>query len=235
MYNIDISRLKKNNIIHYFLLFVIIFMNSIMLYIIISSSITKYKMDSHTTSTRMEIESKKVDHRVYLNPTYYYEVNGVEYACKTNASSSSEPDSTSEIYYNSKNPKECISNYTTESNDLLIILCVMFSFGALIPISNHLKTRKRIKQISIAKERGKLIKGLDYKIGESSHQINSKVYKPIIVQYEINGDLREFESDIIHEVGEFDKYDKADLLIDESNPDNYYVGFNIDANENKRV
>lgn len=72
----------------------------------------KNRMDSKTYSTKIEYTMHK-SHKdgrttTMYSPIYYYSVDGIEYSCKTNFSSSSKPSNKPTLVrYMQNNPQDC--------------------------------------------------------------------------------------------------------------------------------
>ena len=92
MYDINVKNSKGGNKINYiFLLAGIVFLG-ILGAIVISTNIKVSKMDSDVISYKVEVKSYINDEGTTMySPVYYYRVNGDNYTCGSNSSSSIYP------------------------------------------------------------------------------------------------------------------------------------------------
>lgn len=75
-----------------------------------------------------ENSSYDSDSGTMYSPIYYYEVKGVSYTCKSSISSSKSPDLSKDlVYYNSNNPSQCVTQYSTSANGVAIFVSVLFT------------------------------------------------------------------------------------------------------------
>jgi len=114
--------MKKNNI---GLLFCILIFGTVGIYLtFISGNTSRY--DSETTASRMEVteieEYSDSATTTKYRPTYYFIVNGKEYVCESKASGSWPKENKNKIYYDSKNPDNCISEYEKSSSIFLGVI-----------------------------------------------------------------------------------------------------------------
>ena len=92
----------------------------------ISGNINKY--DSQTTAYKIELnENYDFDEGTKYSPTYYYKVNGKNYECESIASNSVPNESKNKVYYDSKNPKKCKTEYEKSSSITAGIVFLMFT------------------------------------------------------------------------------------------------------------
>ena len=91
------------------------------------SSVKKAKsLDSTLTSTSVEVKSYISDEgNTMYSPVYTYEVNGKTYKCESTSSSSIYPNNDNKtVYYDSKNPSNCMTKYSKSGNTILLFcLC----------------------------------------------------------------------------------------------------------------
>ena len=102
------------------------------------------------------------------------------------------------------------------------IVCICLS------ISNFLKINKRIKLIKELNQKGKLIKGLKYHLEDTGMAVNGVHIKRPVVYYTLpNGVTLTLYGDPRHDRKEIDSDGLVDLVIDETNPENYFIDFEI--------
>lgn len=230
MYDINTKNVKKGkNIFYIFLLLGFIFF--IIIFGILISSIIKLKsLDATTLSTRVDIKSHIDDDGAKMySPIYYYEVNGIEYSCPSSGSSSVRPSTDNKIvYYDSKNPSECMSEYSKSSNLILLIFLLLPIIFIVVSIINIIKINKRVKAINELNQKGKLIKNLPYRLENTGTVINGVHIQRPVVDYTLsNGMVVQLYGDPRNDKRLFDADGMVDLLIDESNPENYYIDLEI--------
>ena len=156
MYDIDTKNVKKGkSFFAIFLIFGILF-GLIFGGIYVGGLVKKNSMDSKTTSTRVEVKSHVNDEGTTMySPVYYYEVNGVEYTCSSNSSSSINPGTKNKtVYYDSKNPSNCVNEYSSSSNNILLIFLLLPAIFSVVAVWNMRKISKRVALINELNQRG---------------------------------------------------------------------------------
>ena len=116
---------KKNNIIIYLC---IILFAGVGVYLTFFAGNTK-KFDRRTEAFKIEVEEKyDSDEGTMYQPIYYYQVKGKEYECESKSSSSIYPNKKkNKVYYDSKNPTKCLTEYDKSSSEFGGILCFIAS------------------------------------------------------------------------------------------------------------
>lgn len=191
------------------------------------------RLDSKTTSYDMDVitEERRDDDGNYYeeySPVYLYEVNDEKYSCPSNNYSRIHPINKKEtIYYNSKNPKECASNINIINgiiiySFLIIIFVIIFIFSNI----SITKINKLYKNIEILNNKGKLIKGLPFRVEYRKHL--GKKYPIIVIDYKKrDGSVITLKSDIRVDGISKTKDNLADLVIDEDDNNIYFIDFDI--------
>ena len=84
------------------------------------------KFDSNTKAYRIyPNESSSSDSTTY-SPIYYFRVDGKEYECRSTTGSSSYPSNDKNtVYYDSKNPNNCKTEYETSTGKVAGIICLV--------------------------------------------------------------------------------------------------------------
>lgn len=126
MYDINTKNVKKERNIFYIFFLVGIIMLIIMGWVYISSVKKAKRLDSTVTSTSVEVKSYISDEgNTMYSPVYTYEVNGKTYKCESTSSSSIYPSNDNKtVYYDSKNPSNCMTKYSKSGNTILLFcLC----------------------------------------------------------------------------------------------------------------
>ena len=148
MYDINTKYVKKGR--NFYLIFIIFGLAFMLTFgsAYISSYLKFKSLDASTTSTRVEINSHIDDGTTMYSPIYYYEVNGIEYSCSSNSSSSVYPGiDNKKVYYDSKEPLKCLSEYSKNSNKFLLIGAFLPTIFILIGAIGIHKVNKRLKVI----------------------------------------------------------------------------------------
>ena len=85
-----------------------------------------------------------------------------------------------------------------------------------------------IKNIELLNNCGKLIKGIPYRLVDSNTYSGDDPLSQIEIKYILSsGKEVTLHGDPISNSKKVERFGKADLVIDENNPDNYYVDFEI--------
>lgn len=183
MYDIDTTNIKKERKFFYpFFIAGLLFLIAIgWLYI---SQIIKLKsLDSSVMSIGVDIKSYVNDEgRNMYTAVYIYEVNGEIYECGSRYSSSVYPsNSNKNVYYDSKNPLNCMSEYSKSGNNILLI-CMLLPIVFIVMASVNInKVNKRLKVISELNKNGKLVKNLPYHLENSGREVNEvPIQMPVI-------------------------------------------------------
>ena len=120
---------KKNEVI---IILCVVLFGIIGIYLTFFSSNTS-KYDSKTKAYKIEIqESNDSDNNKVYYPIYYFKVEGKRYTCTTKTGSSIAPNRNKNIvYYDSKNPEKCITQYEKTSSRIGGIICLGVSLLVL--------------------------------------------------------------------------------------------------------
>jgi len=230
MFDINIKYVKKGKRFFYVFLMAGIFFLLLIGEVFVSNIIKLNSLDSSVLSSSVEVSSYIDDEgSVMYSPTYHYEVNGQNYICDSNSSSSNHPGmENKQVYYDSKDPSNCMTEYSTSSNNMILIFLIIPIVFILIGVINIRKINKRIKIILGLNQNGKLIKKLPYRLENSGMAVNNVPIKIPVVDYTLpSGVTVSLYGDPRHDKKNYDADGLVDLLIDENNPDNYFIDFEI--------
>ena len=185
-------------------------------------------MEGETTSTDIVINTYDDDGTTMYSPVYEFEVDGKLYECNPHFSTSIRPDDKpSKIYYNVADPTKCQSEAVKSSSWMyflfLLIPCVFIMVGTFLLLS----TNKHIKTVLNLNQTGKLVKGLPYHLEDSNIEINGRRLQQPVVDYNLNGSMLTLKGDPRYDYKDSDEDGKVDLLIDEQDPKNYFIDFEI--------
>lgn len=230
MYDIKLDNVKKGK--KFFFLFFIsgVAIAVIMIGILIGSVMNLNSLDATTMSTSVEINQHiDSDGNTMYSPVYHYKVNGEEYACSSNSSSSIRPsESNALVYYDSKKPSRCMTYYSKSSNKMLLIFLILPAIFIALGVVNINKVNKRIKIIKELNTKGKLVKNLPYRLENSNLKVNGVPIQLPVVDYILpSGVTITLRGDPRHDNKLADADGMVDLVIDENNPENYFIDFEI--------
>jgi len=230
MFDINTKNVKKGKRFFYIFLVAGLLFLFIIGGIYVSSIIKLNSLDSTVLSSGVDVKSY-VDNEgtTMYSPIYYYEVNGQHYSCDSNLSSSNNPGTQNKtIYYDSKNPSNCMTEYSKSGNNIILVFLIIPIIFILIAVVNIRKVNKRVKDILELNKRGKLIKNLPYRLENTGTVINGvPIQRPVIDYILSSGTQITLYGDPRNDKKQYDADGMVDLLIDENNPDNYYIDFEI--------
>lgn len=230
MYDINIKNVKKGKKFNWIFIGAGLVFLAIMLAIFFSSIVNRNSLDAETQSIHTDPNRHEdSDGDMVYSPIFTYEVDGQQYTCASGVSSSIGPgEEPRTIHYDSKNPSKCMSDYSENINWLLLIFAALPAIFIAIGASMNHKIAKRVKQIEALNQTGKLVKNLPYRLESSNIEVNGHPIMKIVVDYHMpNGQSVTLEGDPRYDRKESDEDGKVDLVIDESDPKNYYLDFEI--------
>lgn len=220
MYDINTKKIKRKN--HFYLMFLIV--GFIFLLIIGGMVVFNYKklvgLNSSTMSRGVRIKSSiNDDGNTMYSSIYYYRVDGIDYSCSPNSLLKTNPGTENKkIYYNSKKPSKCMPNPFNLNIWTYSFLLLIPIFIITFSIRNIKKITQKIKKIEELNTKGKLVKNLSFQL---------KIGK----KYAVNYTLSSGDTVTLYSNSSYDKKKNGnktvDLVIDESNPRNYYIDFEI--------
>ena len=229
MYEINFKNLKIERLIYRIIIYIGLLILLILDSIVVINIIRKKSLDSYVVTRHIEIETyEDEDGDTMYTPIYYYNVDGQNYKCTSHASSSNKPEKRiGKVYYDSKNPSKCMTDYSMKANKILLILNII-PVGFFIPgILLTRKSNKKIKRIKKLNETGKLVKGLPYTLESTNVSVNGQTLPRIKVEYRLpTGELTTLTSNMIFDTKKADS-NTVDLLIDENDTNNYFIDFEI--------
>lgn len=230
MYDIDTSNVKKG--IKFFLMFLLvgIFFLGILLAILIMNIINYKSLDSEIMSNHVEINAyKDSDGDTMYSPIYYYNIRGKEYKCSSQGGSSIMPSTKNrKVYFDSKNPTRCMPDYSRGNNKWILLFLLLPIVFIGTAVYNIIKVNKRIKLINNLNTTGKLVKNLPYRLENTGMSFNGiQIQKPVVDYTLPSGTTITLQGDPRHDKKVADKDGMVDLVIDEANPNNYFIDFEI--------
>lgn len=110
----------------------------------------------------------------------------------------------------------------------LILFAAVPLLAMSIAIYNVFKIEKRVKMVRQLNEVGKLVKGIPYTMVPTGAEFNGRqILKPQIEYHLPGGSVLLLSGDGRFDGRMADKDGLVDLVIDENNPDNYFIDFEI--------
>lgn len=230
MFDINIDNIKKGK--RFFCIFLVIGILFLLIFggIYVFNVVKLNKLDSTVLSTRVEVKSHINDEGTTMySPIYHYEVNGEGYICNSNSSSNNNPGTKNKtVYYDSKNPSNCMTEFSKSENKILLLFLFLPIIFILVGVINMLKINKRVKAINELNQKGKLIKNLPYRLEDTGMVFNNvPIQKPVVDYVLPSGEIITLSGDARHDNKYSDADGMVDLLIDEGNLNNYYIDFEI--------
>lgn len=230
MYDINLKNVKKGRGF-FFMFFFIGFMFLVIIGGIFVSTLIKINnLDSETISSRVDVKSHRdSEGSTMYSPVYYFRVNGIEYSCDSTSSSSINPgDKNKTVYYDSKDPSNCMTEFSKSNNALLLLPMLIPLLFIGIAVYNFIKIEKRIKAINELNQKGKLIKNLPYRLEATGMEVNNRKIMRIVIDYTLpSGSVVKLFGDPRHDGKSIDADGMVDLVIDENDPNNYFIDFEI--------
>jgi uncharacterized integral membrane protein len=230
MYDINTKVVTQNNKMAYIFIGGGILFLIVLLGIFIFQTTRKNSLDSQVISTEVTISSHEdSEGDTVYSPVYTYVVDGKTYTCKSNSSSSINPDTKNEpVYYDSKNPEKCMTTYETATNWIWLVACILPLILIVIGVIFIVKSKDALKRIAILNKSGKLVKNIPYKIEDTNTAVNGVQGIRIVIDYALpNGTMVTLKSDPRYDGMTSDDDGMVDLVIDENNPDIHYIDFEI--------
>lgn len=230
MYDIDTSNVKKG--IKFFLMFLFagVFLLGILLAILIMNIINYKSLDSEIVPNHIEINTyKDSDGDTMYSPIYYYNIRGKEYKCSSQGGSSIMPSTKNrKVYFDSKNTTRCMTDYSRGNNKWILLFLLLPIVFIGTAVYNIIKVNKRIKLINNLNTTGKLVKNLPYRLENTGMSFNGiQIQKPVVDYTLPSGTTINLQGDPRHDKKVADKDGMVDLVIDEANPNNYFIDFEI--------
>lgn len=229
MYDINTKNIKKGKNFYYIFLAFGLFFFILMGTVTLSNYIKLFSMDSSTTSTSVRVESHSDDDGYMYSPTYYYKVDGKSYSCTSDISSSNYPGTTNKtVYYDSKDPSKCMTEFSKSNNNFFFLFIIIPVVFIVVAVINIRKIRKRVKLVNELNKKGKLVKNLPYYLDGAGISINDNEIQRPVVKYTLpSGSIITLYGDPRYDLKSCDEDGMVDLVIDENNPNNYFIDFNI--------
>lgn len=230
MYDINLTNIKKGNKFYYLFFILGLIFLIVIVGFTISNYLTSKELDASTTSTKVVVNSHlDNDGTTMYSPTYYYVVNGQEYTCSSGSSSNKNPGTNNKkVYYEASNPSNCMTEFAKSNNKFLILFIIIPVVFIGLSVYQFRKNSQKIKAIKKLNQTGKLVKNLPYRLENTNINVNGVSIQKIVVDYTLpTGSTITLEGEprYDHKLGDADGL--VDLVIDENDPSNYFLDFEI--------
>ncbi len=184
-----------------------------------------------TQGTVVSVQSRPGDSNTMYSAIVRYEVDGQSYTVVSSVSSSFSPDvgSSRTVAYNPDFPADAKVVEGLSSIWWLYIFPVLGILIIVISIISFIRSRKRTSHIDNLKVRGIAVKGVIVDLKQEGGSRNSPNHKVVVTATDNYGQVRNYLSDPIKNIGGFAFTDfrqnpvAVDVFIDPNNPENYYV------------
>lgn len=121
-----------------------------------------------------------------------------------------------------------MTEYSKSNNIFPLLFTVLPLIFIVVLVVNITKVIKRIKSINELNKKGKLVKNLPYHLENTSMAVNNVPIQMPVVNYSLpSGETVVLYGDPRHDKKIADADGMVDLVIDEDNPENYFIDFEI--------
>ena len=141
------------------------------------------KFDSRTKAYKIDSNESLNDDGTTYYPIYYFKVDNRDYQCKSKTGSSSIPNEKKNIvYYDSKNPEECMTQYEKATSKTVGIICLVITTIILFLILKNPSSSfdKSNKSLQIDTYRQNQIEDISQKLIAITDKVQF-IYKRIII------------------------------------------------------
>lgn len=223
MYDINLRNVKKGRgFFAIFFIFGIVFLAA-PLFSLIEPFIERSKLSASTLSLPIKETNQEEDY----DNSFFYSVDGVLYECSSSLIFVV-PEEKRLVYYDPNDPSRCIVDGDFSYNAIPWFVFALPLIFILISVFNFIKINKRIKIIKELNQKGKLVKCIPYHLEDSGMAINNVPIKMPVIDYILpDGRNVILRGDPRHDGKVYDEDGLVDLIIDESNPRNYFIDFEI--------
>ena len=234
MYKIDRQNIKKGFKFYGIFLGLGLVLSIIICYIFVAPMIKKNSYNSSVIAKNIEVIGKKNNKNVvYYSPRYYFVYNGDEFVCESNLSSTSVDTNKKLVYFDSKNPTDCMTEHDATSEKWVMLILVFLPVGFIIVgVKGFWGIKKTLDKCDYLERNGTLYKNLPYKMESTNMKFNKIPILRIVVDFKLpNGSVTVLKGNPRHDGRTGDEDSTIDVLIDLNNTDNYFVDFNIEEKE----
>lgn len=168
------------------------------------------------------------DNGTMYTPTYTYEVDGQQYFCRSNSSSSSQSGAKGIVYYNVNNPSQCMTDFDSNTTTIFLIFLFLPIIFMLVGGNQMKKALTNGKKAKILAQSGILVKGAPYEIIDTGMSVNNRKIKAFSILYTFpDGQTKELKSQGAFDHVLRDRDGLCDFVYDPNNYDNYFVDLEI--------
>lgn len=233
MYDIDTKVIKHKRLFGY------LFLVSAAIFIVILICILHYwneqksKLTEETMSISATVKKEYTDkdELIYIR-LYKYEVNNKIYTCSSSKTLKEYPEKTENkmIHYHYSFPDKCyVEEFEYDTILFILAFLTIPTILTIIGIKLIKKVNKRLNQVEQLNQNGRLVKRLPYKMEKATSAVydGEAYYRPVIMFTLKTGEVIKLKGDIRYDRRYRDRDGYVDLLIDEFNPENYFIDFDI--------
>lgn len=232
MYSIDTSYIKKSK--KPFILFVIFGVLFVVLCVTLFTinHVHGKAYDGKVKSTTVSVEkiNDTSTGTETFKSTYIFKAeDGKEYTCDPNDISDTYPGTNNkEVYYEKKNPTNCVVSKHMKYNSLLLFFSILPLLLTIIGLKSLKRINYELKALEILNKKGKLVKNLPYLLDYTgTFSKGAPVKRPVIKYVLENGAVLPLYGYKRKDRTYQDEGGVIDLVIDEENSDNFFIDFNI--------
>ena len=231
MYDINFKNVKKGRWFFGIFLFVglFFFIFTLAAFMIVNKALIN-ALDSSTEASSIIInEYRDSDSETRYSPEFHYIVDGNEYTCSSGSSFNYKPEvNKTKIYYKSSDPSSCLTEYDKSFFKFFILFFLLPDIFIIIGLVGIIVINKKVKKVKELNKTGKLVKKIPFTLEPSNYTVNGRrVMKPVIEYKLLNGETVTLKGDARFDFRETDADNMVDLVIDEKNPKNYFIDFEI--------
>ncbi len=185
--------------------------------------------DANTVSIGVTLEKEYNDEgEEMMRQIFTYVVDGKEYTCRGWAANYELQAKNDIVYYQSNNPSNCKIKEPQIVHTFFWIMMIVPILVMAFPVCIFIKNHKRLKPARELNKKGKLVKNIPCHIVPSEFTINGDKIPCLVVDYILpNGMTVTLRGTPRFDFEVSDDGNYIDLLIDEDNPTNYIIDYNI--------
>ena len=230
MYSINQRPLIIRRNVHcaFFLIGILIVLIS--LYFTFAKYIEALSFNTTEVASEISVTTQFDSHnRKQYRVTYHYEIDDNEYTCAVDTFSYKRFDARKHhIYYDSQNPSRCMTEYEKNLNPNFLALIAVGAIIIVISLFNTLKVLGQLHVIKKLNQSGKLVKNLPCTMTAISAKAkHAKIRRPVVHYTLPSGTSITLNGSPRYDRQESDTEILIDLVIDEENPDHYFMDLEI--------
>lgn len=228
MIEVNTGSLDKNRSKYYLVMFLSIVAFAVLLSLHFKYENKRNRYDSNVEASNIDVNcSIKNNGDESCSPIYYFNVDGVDYTCKSSNSAKSVDGDLNKVYYMSDSPELCATEFDLEASPLILVGIVISILVFLICLFVVIKSYMVSGRINKLLKKGTLFKGVNYTIEDTNINFSGKHYiRPVVDLPLPNGDVLHLIGDPIPSM-KHSSSETVDVLVDLHNPSRYYIDYSI--------